>query len=749
MTRGARVVRGAGVWLVAGLCAGVASAQQKPLTIDDLYDPIRKAELDGEKRAGYTWISDREYVTATDGRSGARVRVDALTGARTPLLEVAQLERALSRLPGMPLDEAARAARDAAEAEDAVFDAGYTAVVVTIDDDLYHWRIGEDQARRLTASPGVEEEVSFSPDGQLIAFVRDFNLFAVAPGAPERQLTTDGHDQLLNGKLDWVYQEEIYGRGNYRGYWWSPDSSHLAFLQLNEAPVPEFAVVDQIPYRQDLEITDYPKAGDPNPTVRLAVAEATGGALTWMDTSRYSAAGHLIVDVNWKPDSQQVAFQVQDREQTWLDLNVGQVTTGTVRTLFRETTPAWVAVNGSPVWLKDGSFLWLSERTGWNHLYHYDDDGTLRRQVTSGEWEVHSLYGIDESAGWAYFSGTERSHIGSDIYRTTLDGRSFSRLSDRAGTHAASFSPSFARYVDTWSDISTPPQVRLHAADGREIRVVDQGEVRALAEYRLSVPEFLQVPNRNGFQMEAMLIKPPGFDPARKYPVLQHTYAGPHAPQVRNRWGGTDHLYLQLLAQHGIVVWVCDNQSASGKGVQSAWVAYKRLGETELSDIEDGLDWLTRQPWVDATRIGISGWSYGGFMTSYALTHSTRFIMGIAGGSVTDWRNYDSIYTERLMLTPQNNPDGYRRTAPRWAAGQLHGKLLLIHGTQDDNVHVQNTLQFAYELQKAGKPFELMLYPKSRHALTDRLLVTHMRTRMLAFTISTLRPERDASAGTG
>jgi dipeptidyl-peptidase 4 len=223
--------------------------------------------------------------------------------------------------------------------------------------------------------------------------------------------------------------------------------------------------------------------------------------------------------------------------------------------------------------------------------------------------------------------------------------------------------------------------------------------------------------------------------------VFQHTYAGPHAPQVRNAWGGTSGLFFQLLAQHGIIVWVCDNRTASGKGAVSAWPAYKRLGEVELQDIEDGLTWLKQQPWVDASRIGLGGWSYGGFMTSYALTHSTSFAMGIAGGSVTDWRNYDSIYTERYMLTPEHNAEGYQRTAPRAAAASLSGRLLLLHGTMDDNVHVQNTMQLAYELQRSGKPFELMVYPKSRHGVADPQLVKHMRAVMLDFTLRTLAPE--------
>lgn len=236
------------------------------------------------------------------------------------------------------------------------------------------------------------------------------------------------------------------------------------------------------------------------------------------------------------------------------------------------------------------------------------------------------------------------------------------------------------------------------------------------------------------------MITPPDFDPSRRYPVFQHTYGGPHAQQVRNAWGGSAALFYQLLAQHGVIVWVMDNRTASGKGAVSAWPVYQHFGESELRDIEDGIAWLRQQPYVDGARIGIEGWSYGGFMTSYALTHSDSFVMGISGGTVSDWRDYDTIYTERFMRTPQNNPEGYRQSSPRFNAADLHGALLLLHGTMDDNVHLQSTLQFVYALQKAGKPFELMLYPRSRHGIRDPELNTHLRHTMLDFILEHLQP---------
>lgn len=709
-------------------------AQNKLLTIDDLYDPVKKVDFGkarSPRESTFDWVNDDEYVRKAD--DGRYYRVQARSGTETPLFDPAQLEQALALVPGVTL-------KDRGKPRKVTFAPDYSALVCIHEDDLYYWKIGTTSVHRLTATPSKEEEAEFSPDGRLIAFVRDGNLFVVDLDGKERALTSDGNAVVMNGKFDWVYQEEIYGRGTFRAFWWSPDSSRLAFIQLSDKNVPIYPVVDHIPLEQGVEQTRYPRPGDPNPTVKLAVARASGG-VRWIDTSKYSDAEHLIVRVSWAPDSARLSYQVQNREQTWLDLNLADATTGATKTLFRETSRAWVADNGEPMWLKDGGFVWLSERSGFEHAYRYRADGSLAGPVTAGRWEVRTSYGVDEKTNSFYFSATEHSAIGADLYRASLDSAGLTRLSTTEGTHSAVFNPSHTLYIDSWSDVSTPPQTRVHNSDGTLVRIVDAGEVPALKQYRRSAPEFVHVTTKDGFVLEAMIIKPPDFDPARKYPVYQHTYAGPMAPTVKNAWAGTTGLYHQLLAQRGIVVWICDNRSASSKGIESAWVAYKRLGETELSDIEECLGWLKAQPWVDSTRIGIEGWSYGGFMTAYALTHSTSFSMGIAGGSVVDWRDYDSIYTERYMMLPKNNPDGYERTAPRKAAASLHGQLFLIHGTMDDNVHLANTLQFAYELQKADKPFELMLYPKSRHGVTDPQLLKHLRERMLEFTLRTLKPE--------
>lgn len=714
--------------------ASAAPGSKKLLSLADLYATEKRVDFSGQPPSGLIWLDDEHYLWSRRDpktRVSEWLRVEAATGKSEPFADVAAAKSALSKLPGI---EAERAARLAFQ-DTSALNKAHTAVLLNVKKDLWHYTYGAGSAVRLTNTPDAEEEnAQFSPDGGHVSFVRGNDLYVVDVGTQtEQRLTNDGGESVLNGKLDWLYQEEVYGRGNYSAHWWNRDSSAIAFLRLDEQGVPLYTLVDDVSQPIEVETSPYPRPGERNPKVQLgivAVNATAPGTARWVDLSKWEKSEPLIVDVSWSPENE-LLFSLQDREQTWLELlRVAQ--DGAPRSLIRETTSAWVDNHGSPEWLEDGTFLWFSERDGFKHLYHYKSDGTLVNQLTHGEWEARTLHGVDEKSGWIYFSGTERSPIGSDIYRVRLDGSQLTRLSRAAGTHTANFNPGFTRFVDNWSDASTPTQVRLHSADGSELRTIDANPVAALADYALVTPEFVQVPTRDGFTMEAMLIKPLGFDPKRKYPVFQWTYAGPHSQQVQNRWG-RDGLFFQLLAQRGIAVWICDNRTASGKGARSAWPCYQKLGVQELADIEDGLDWLGKQAWVDTQRIGISGWSYGGFMTSYALTHSKRFAMGIAGGSVTAWNDYDSIYTERFMKTPKNNPDGYSKTSVVAAAGELHGALLLVHGAMDDNVHPGNTQRLAYALQQANRPFELMLYGKSRHGVSDPKLVLHWRTAMLAF----------------
>jgi dipeptidyl-peptidase-4 len=712
------------VFLAAG-----ASAQDRLLSIDAIFDPDTGVNFSGRPPSGITWLDDATYLWPR--QLAGRVdwlTVDAASGLTELLFDPATMEASLAAMPGISPEAAA----SLAHGRNLVFNPTHTAALVSAVDDLYLYDFGTGEARRLTDGPGLEEEASFSPDGESVAFVRGNDLYVVRVKKPrERAITKDGNERTLNGRLDWVYQEEIYGRGNFRGYWWSPDSTRLAFLRLDERSVPRFTRIDRIPYHPIPETGPYPKAGDANPVVRLGIAVASNGKSQWVDLSAYVGSEILVVKVGWSADSRSLVYQVQNRQQTWLDLNRVPLDGRGPQLLLHETTPAWVDAQDNPIWLDDGSFLWTSDRSGFRHLYHHRGDGSLIAPVTSGRWDIRSVHGLD-SSGRVYFAGAEHSEIGRDIYRVNGDGTGLTRLSQTEGRHRALFNPSLTQYVGFWSDARTPTQVRLHDADGTEKRVIDWNQVAALAEYALEWPEFLQVTSRDGFVMEAMMIKPRDFDPTRRYPVYQETYAGPGTQSVLNAWR-PNQLFLQLLAQNGVLVWVLDNRSASGKGAESRWPVHGRLGELELQDIEDGVTWLRAQPYVDGSRIVLGGWSYGGFMTAYALTHSTSFAAGIVGAPVTDWRNYDSVYTERYMKLPKHNPDGYARTAPTRSAARLHGRALLIHGSTDDNVHLQNTEQFASELQRAGKPFEMMVYPKSAHGVTEPSLRKHMHQLMFDF----------------
>lgn len=746
-----------GLFIAIFVLSSLVSAQEKMLTIDDIFspDPKIKVKFNGNP-APVQWTSDGKGLKQV--QNGQLVKVDAITGQATAFFDNRRFANAMMSV-GIRAEDAERISNS----QTLQFSAGEASILVNQQNDLWVYDVASGLLRRLTNNKDEEKEADFSPDGKSVSFVRGNNLFVVdAMKGGEKQLTRDGNAKIYNGYLDWIYEEELYGRGQNRGYWWSPDSKYIAFLRLDEASVPKFALPDDTVIDQRVENTDYPQAGDPNPVVQLGIAEVSrtslipnGGGLPkvggripgnilrfgdlakFVDLKRYRAEELLIGRVAWTPDSTTVIYQALDREQTYLDVNASSLN-GVSTNLFTERTPAWVEVFGNPGFLKNGTAIWQSARNGWKHLYLYDSNGQMLRQLTSGKWEVRTFYGVDEARGWAYFSATKDNPIGENIYRVKLDGSAIERLTQGDGWHTATFNSTFTNFVDMWSDVNTPPQYRLFRSDGAFVRFINENKVPVLNDYKLGQTEFLKVKTRDGFEMEAMMVKPPDFDPNKRYPVLSYTYAGVHSPSVANRWNGTRNLWHQMMAQKGYIIWILDNRTASGKGQESAWPAYKNLGYLELRDLEDGVSYLKSLPYVDGDRIGIWGWSNGGFMTSYALTHSKSFKVGIAGGTVSDWRLYDSIFTERVMMMPKNNPEGYEKSSVLKSAGNLSGRLLLIHGVMDNNVHMQNTTSLAYELQKANKQFDLMVYPTQRHGIVDPAQVRHQYQMMTDFILKNL-----------
>jgi dipeptidyl aminopeptidase/acylaminoacyl peptidase len=705
---------------------------KKPITFDVATGSGRSVGFGGNPVSGLTWLDDGNHFLQTKG--GDPYIVDALSGRTEPFIASEKLVQGLSSIPGINNETARSLTRRPPQMQGLSksweLNPARTGGLFEHERDLYYCNLDGTRPLRLTKSPGEKEFASFSPDGEWVAYVRDRNLYVVdLKTQTERALTKESDANVSSGKADWVYFEEIFNR-HWKAFWWSPDSRHIAFLRFDDAPVPRFTVVDQIPLHQKMEVTAYPKAGDPNPLVKLGIASTMGQMVRWVDLTDYPQSSSLIPFVGWMPEGKSAYFYVQDRAQTWLDFCTVSPKGGRPERFFRETTSAWVNDPGAATFLKDGSFLLPSERTGWRHIYRFDKDGKNPRPITTGAWEVRTMHRVDEDQGWIYFSGMRDSPIAMNLYRVKLTGGEPQRLTPDPGEHHVELSPKCNFFIDFNSSLTRQVQVRLYRTDGTAARTIDTNPVYAMEEYRYSIPELVQIKTPDGFLLEASVLKPPDFDAKRRYPVWFTTYGGPHAPTISDSWSRS-WAHDQMLAQMGLVVFYCDPRSASGKGACSTWTAYRQFGVQELLDIETAITWLSRHPYIDASRIGMSGHSYGGFMTAFALTHSKLFAAGIAGAPVTDWHDYDSIYTERYMNTPVQNPEGYEKTSVTRAASKLHGKLLILHGLIDDNVHIQNTVQFILELQRANKDFEIMIYPLARHGIFgkhyQRLMVDFIR----------------------
>ena len=453
----------------------------------------------------------------------------------------------------------------------------------------------------------------------------------------------------------------------------------------------------------------------------------TDGGRVAIDLSSYPAEDEiLIVRVDWTPEADRVVFMVQDREQTWLDLVFGDPADGSITKVIHETCDdGWVNRLPMPRWLEDGSFLWESERSGFKHLYRYGRDGMLLNEVSQGEWEMRDVIRLDEEQGWIAFTGTTESYsIGSHAYVAALDGSELRQLTKGRGNHRVRFNADGTLFIDEFASMENPGEQWLRSTDGELERQLTSSEVPP----GMLLPRWEQIEARDGVTLDVCYTLPTGFDETKQYPVWIDTYSGPDSPTIRDA-------FRPGRASDWFVLLQVNVRSASGRGMKFTKSCYRQFGVQELKDIEDAVDWICRNPWADASRVGISGWSYGGFMAAFALTHSDKFKCGIAGAGVYDWELYDTIYTERYMATPQNNPAGYAASSVLKAAKNLKGELLIVHGTMDDNVHLQNAIMLVDELQKAGKQnFSFMPYPRSRHgvgsphlaALRERFMRAHL-----------------------
>ncbi len=708
--------------LLSALVAPASAGQEltgarKALTVERIYS---QPSLSGRLTRGLTWTPDGKQVSYFETKGSGRDAktelwaMDAASGERRLLVAADKLEAILPADISRPTQATGLGRRAPSQYQWAPDGTG---ILLQSPTALAWLDVKSQTGRTLVSGKATLVDPKISPDGRNVSFVRDHNVWLVnLADGKERTITRGGTEEIRKGELDWVYPEELDIK---TAYWWAPDSSAIAYLEMDERKVSQYPMVDFSSPSGEAEMERYPIAGGANPIVRVLVASLNGGEPRVMDTG--AETDIYIPRVNWLTDSRHLAIQRLNRTQTALDLLIADAATGKTRTALTENDPYWLNVSDDLYFLKDGKrLLWSSESSGYRHLYLFDLEGKQLAQLTKGEWEVSTVDGIDEAKGLVYLTAAEKSPLERHVYRVALDGTGFARITQDAGTHAAVFSPNAAAFYDTYSNTEAPPRQDLYRADGSRIATINENKVSELADYRLSPMEFLTVKSNDGAQLNASIIKPPDFKPQKKYPVLVYTYGGPHAQVVRNAWGGANFLWHQLMAQKGYIIFSLDNRGSAGRGHAFESPLHFRLGALELSDQRDGVQHLKSLPYVDSNRIGIWGWSYGGHMTLHAMFEAgDDFKVGFAGGPVTDWRYYDSIYTERYLGLPQKNEKGYQDSSPVKYAAQLKGKVLIAHGTGDDNVHFANTLSVINDLIEAGKYVEVLAFPGRGHGVSD------------------------------
>ncbi|AMJ58466.1 MULTISPECIES: S9 family peptidase [Stenotrophomonas] len=591
--------------------------------------------------------------------------------------------------------------------------------------ELYLYDLGKqgrDAVRKLTNGEGFSTDAKLSPKGGFVSFVRERNLWVIdLASGKQLQLTGDGSATIGNGVAEFVADEEM---DRHTGYWWAPDDSAIAFARIDETPVPVQKRYEMYADRVEMIEQRYPAAGDHNVLVTLGVvAPRANAAVNWVDLGKQTDI--YLTRVNWR-DPQHLSFQRQSRDQHTLELIEANLADGKQQVLVTETGKTWVPLHNSLKFLKDGRFLWSSERSGFQHLYVANADGSNMTALTSGNWPVDELLAVDEEAGTVYFRAGMESALRSEIYSVPLAGGAPTKLSKTAGMHSAAFAKNASVYVDSWSNHSTPPQIELFRANGEKIATLLDNNL-ADAKHPFAKYRDAQRPVEYGTLTAAdgktplnySVIKPEGFDPAKKYPVAVYVYGGPASQTVTDSWPGRgDHLFNQYLAQRGYVVFSLDNRGTPRRGRDFGGALYGAQGTVEVADQLKGVEWLKAQPWVDGSRIGVQGWSNGGYMTLMLLAKaSDEYACGVAGAPVTDWGLYDTHYTERYMNLPAANVDGYREARVLTHIAGLTSPLLLIHGMADDNVLFSNSTSLMSALQKRGQPFELMTYPGAKHGL--------------------------------
>ena len=729
----------------------------KRLTLEALF---ASPEFYGEGFQGGTWAESgarlRYVETDREAETASLVELDLTTGETETLIDGSNLVKDDDAMGLLQIEDYATSADGTRTLlytdSERVWRLNTKGYYYVLDREAGTVRPVADRAK------GFQMFAKFDPDARRVAFVRDRNLYVVdlETGA-ERALTTNGSDGgVINGTFDWVYEEEFGLRDGFR---WSPDGRYIAFFQLDETGTRDFQMTDFRTLYPETTQFRYPKAGETNAEVRVGVVEVATGETRFFDTDTWFEGGdetEYIAGMGWTPALGDGASDVWmlrlNRDQNHVDLLYGDPASAEVTQILEEENDSYIEVEtgftdvatGTITYLADGDhFVWRSDRDGYGHLYLYETDGDFVRQVTAGAFDVTDFHGVDEAAGTVWVTTTAAGPMQRHLYRVPLSGGEPVRVTEGAGWHSVDLSRDFDYFVDSYSTATAPPTTTLYRTTGEAVKtLVDNQALKdRLAAYDLPAPEFMTVPGADGTPLNAYLLKPRDFDPAREYPLLVHTYGGPGSQEVVDRWGGTERLWHHYLAEtYGILVAGVDNRGTGGRGKAFKTLTQNRLGILEAEDQIAAGQHFGAMPFVDRGRLGIWGWSYGGYLSLLAMTYGDgpqTFKTGVAVAPVTSWRQYDTIYTERYLSTPQKNASGYDLGSPTTYAANLSDTqdLLIVHGDADDNVHVQNTMAMVDALQAANKPFDMMIYPGRNHGIyggNTRMHLFTMLTRYLA-----------------
>ncbi len=604
--------------------------------------------------------------------------------------------------------------------------------------EFYIYDIASKSVKKV--SDDLVQEPTLSPDGTKIAYGFENNLYVKDLVSDKvEQITNDGEkNKIINGITDWVYEEEF---SFVRAFDWNADSNQIAFIRFDETEVPEFSMdVFGSDLYQTQQVFKYPKAGEANSKVSLHLYDLNSNKTQTLKVDK-AYQDFYIPRIKWTNDANVLSAQYMNRHQNELDLWMINTKSMTSNLVLAEEDKAYIDVTFNLTFLEDNSFIWTSEKDGYNHIYHYAKDGKLINQVTNGDWEVTNYYGFNEKANTIYYQSVENGSINRDVYSIKLNGKNKKRLTKTDGTNSASFSADFTYFINTHSSATTPQEYTLNSAKSGEVvkSIKDNDKLaQKVGDYVTSKKEFSTI-NINDNDLNMWMIKPADFDATKEYPLFMYQYSGPGSQQVANRWNSTNDYWYQMLAQQGYIVACVDGRGTGFKGADFKKVTQNELGKYEVEDQIAAAKKLGALPYIDETRIGIWGWSYGGFMSSNALFKGNDvFKMAIAVAPVTSWRFYDTIYTERYMTTPQENPSGYDENSPINHVDKLKGDFLLIHGSGDDNVHLQNTMRMVEALIQADKQFEWMIYPDKNHGIYGGNTRLHLYKKMTNFINRTL-----------